>query len=76
MPPKLEKLEELLGKVEDQLWSIQNGLPDNQKKEFRQIYALTHKIFTDAASHVDRNWTDVVQGVRVDQSRLRNSQCN
>lgn len=48
---KLKKLEELLGKVEDQLWSIQNDLPENQKKDFKQIFDLTNKVFLTAADH-------------------------
>jgi len=48
---KLRKLEELIGQVEDQLWSIRNDLPNNQKKEFTQIFDLTHKVFQTAADH-------------------------
>ena len=48
---RLKKLEVLIGAVEDQLWLIGSDLPDNQKKDFREVYDLTHKIFTTAASH-------------------------
>ena len=33
---QIDKLESLLGKVEDRLWHMEQRLPDNQRKTFRE----------------------------------------
>ena len=56
---QIDKLESLLGKVEDCLWHMEQRLPDNQRKTFREqvrekMYDCSNTIVSRSEKYIQK----------------------
>ena len=56
---QIDKLESLLGKVEDRLWHMEQRLPDNQRKTFREqvrekMYDCSNTIVSRSEKYIQK----------------------